>query len=275
MLHTNGVDFMKDSTESTLHHSKCHVLGVQVSALNMQTALDLSERLIESRQRGYVCVTGVHGVMEAQSDDQFKQILNRSFMNVPDGQPMTWVGKLQGHRSMSRVYGPDFMINLCERSVDRNYRHFLYGGNDGVAELLKEKLVSRFPGLNIVGTYTPPFRPLYPAEEEKLKTLLSELKPDVMWIGLSTPKQERFMSHYSSNLGVPLMVGVGAAFDINSGRTKDAPGWMKQSGLQWLHRLLQEPRRLAKRYLINNPKFLVLITLQFFGKKFATGERSM
>lgn len=256
---------MTPSPESKSNASRASVLGVEVSAINMRTAVALSDELISTGGRGYICVTGVHGVMEAQTDNKFREILNNSFLNVPDGQPMTWVGRLQGFQDMSRVYGPDFMIELCQRSVERGYRHFLYGGNVGVAAHLKECLESRIPGLEIVGTYTPPFRPLNAGEEAELKGMLDESKPHVIWVGLSTPKQEKFMFQYFNQLNVSLMVGVGAAFDIHSGRTQDAPGWMKRSGLQWLHRLLQEPRRLARRYLVNNPKFLVLIFLQFLG----------
>ena len=246
-------------------HDHAHVLGVQVSAIDMQKAVELADRLIPSGHTGYVCVTGVHGVMEAQSDPEFRSILNRAFISTPDGMPMSWVGRLQGFKSMNRVYGPDFMLEMCKLSIERGYRHFLYGGNDGVASLLGERLAERFPGLQIAGTYTPPFRPLNSEEEQELIALVGESKPDIMWVGLSTPKQEKFMAQYIDRLKVPLLVGVGAAFDIHTGRIQDAPAWMKQAGLQWLHRLLQEPKRLARRYLINNPKFLFKITLQFMG----------
>ncbi len=164
---------------------------------------------------------------------------------------MSWVGWLQGFSKMDRVFGPDLMGSICEISVARGYRHFLYGGATGVAELLKEKLENKFPGLQIVGTYTPPFRSLTAHEEEALFSRLAELKPDILWVGLSTPKQERFMAHYVDQLRVPLLVGVGAAFDYHTGRINDCPDWIKRAGLQWLHRLIQDPRRLSKRYLIN------------------------
>jgi N-acetylglucosaminyldiphosphoundecaprenol N-acetyl-beta-D-mannosaminyltransferase len=250
-----------------LQHPHANVLGVQISAIDMAGAVALADRLIRSGERGYVCVTGVHGVMESQSDTDLFGILNRAFMNTPDGMPMTWVGRLQGHRNMRRVYGPDFMLEMCRLSATRGYRHFLYGGKQGVAQLLSERLSERFPGLQVVGTYTPPFRPLSEQEEQELLKLLNDSKPDILWVGLSTPKQEKFMARHSDAFKVPLMVGVGAAFDIHTGRIQDAPNWMKQSGLQWLHRLCQEPKRLARRYLVNNPMFLFLITLQLLGVK--------
>jgi N-acetylglucosaminyldiphosphoundecaprenol N-acetyl-beta-D-mannosaminyltransferase len=246
---------------------RVNILGVGVTAVNMELALDETESLLQRGEQGYVCVTGVHGIMEAQSDEQFRAILNRSFLTTPDGMPTVWLGRLQGFKQMTRVYGPDYMLGLCERSVARGYRHFLYGGKDGVAELLREKLTRRFPGLNIVGTYTPPFRPLNAAEENDLRAQLEASQADVLWCGLSTPKQERFMDAYSHRLPVKLMVGVGAAFDLLSGNLAEAPDWMKRAGLQWLYRLIKEPRRLWRRYLINNPKFTWLILLQLTGIK--------
>lgn len=242
------------------------VLGVRINAFTLVDAADSCERLLESG-KGYVCVTGVHGVMEAQSNPQLRSILNCSFLTVPDGMPVVWVGRIQMHRGISRVYGPDLMIELCRRSLRRGYRHFLYGGNEGVAEQLAESLRHRIPGLQVVGTFTPPFRPLNADEERDLQCQVTECKPDIFWVGLSTPKQERFMAHYLHRLDTKLMVGVGAAFDVHTGRIKDAPTWMKTAGLQWLHRLVQEPKRLWKRYLINNPRFIVSITAQLFGLK--------
>jgi len=245
--------------------ARANVLGVGVSAVSMAEAVSCSDRFLQADSRGYICVTGVHGVMEAQSDHHFKDILNASFLTAPDGMPTVWVGRWQGMKNMTRVYGPDFMLELCRLSVGRGYKHFLYGGKEGVAEDLKHTLCELIPGLEVVGTYTPPFRPLTPVEEKALEQQLSALKPDILWCGLSTPKQERFMAQYCGKLTVKLMVGVGAAFDINSGHLKDAPRWMKRSGLQWLFRMVMEPRRLAGRYLKNNPRFLWLILLQLVG----------
>lgn len=253
--------------QTSEHHyapPRANLLGVGISAITMQTAVEQADNLLRLGGKGYICVTGVHGIMEAQHDAAFRNILNQSFLTTPDGMPTVWVGRLQGH-TIERVYGPDFMIALCQHSVSRGYRHFLYGGNEGVAEMLKRSLESTVPGLQVVGTYTPPFRPLLPAEFEELHHLVEETRPDVMWIGLSTPKQERFMAEYLERLNVPLMAGVGAAFDIHTGRIQDAPAWIKKIGMQWLHRLLQDRKRLWKRYLINNPKFLWMILLQFSG----------
>lgn len=242
-----------------------NALGIRVNAVDLGQTIDRCEELMKLGRRGYVCVTGVHGAMEAQTDPEFRAVLNGSFLTVPDGVPLVWVGRLQGRRTMSRVYGPDLMIELCRQSVATGYRHFLYGGNYGVAENLAERLRQRIPGIQIVGTYTPPFRPLSAEEECELQRQVAACKPDIFWVGLSTPKQERFMAHYLDQLDTKLMIGVGAAFDIHTGRIKDAPKWIKSLGLQWLHRLIQEPRRLWRRYLVNNPKFILRILLQLIG----------
>jgi N-acetylglucosaminyldiphosphoundecaprenol N-acetyl-beta-D-mannosaminyltransferase len=256
-------EMMRKVVQTSLtSHPRCNILGVGVSAINMDAAVSIADKHIEQGGKGFVCVTGVHGVMEAQSDRRLLDILNRSLMTTPDGMPTVWVGRYQGHRGMSRVYGPDFMMEFCARSVARGYRHFLYGGNEGVAERLAKVLQERFPGLDIAGTYTPPFRPLTPVEQKDLVEVVRQASPHVIWVGLSTPKQERFMAEYIGRLDTHLMVGVGAAFDIHTGGIADAPDWMKRSGLQWLHRLCQEPRRLGKRYLINNPRFVWKIGLQ-------------
>ena len=244
-----------------------NVLGVGVSAINMAEALRLSDRLLQQRRKGYICVTGVHGVMESQRDSLLRDILNRSLLCLPDGMPTVWVGQLQGHRTMGRVYGPDFMLQLAKLSARHGYRHVLYGGKRGVAEKLRAKLEILIPAINIVGTYTPPFQPLTPLEEEEVTKRINQSRPDIIWVGLSTPKQERFMAQYIDRFDTGLMIGVGAAFDIHSGLLTDAPQWVKDCGLQWLDRLCREPRRLWRRYLSNNPRFLWDIALQFSGLK--------
>ncbi|MGA2902580.1 MAG: WecB/TagA/CpsF family glycosyltransferase [Candidatus Korobacteraceae bacterium] len=245
--------------------ARANLLGVGISAIDLKDALCRSSQLLQQRRKGYICVTGVHGIMEAQRDPSFRAILNRSFLCTPDGMPTVWVGRMQGHRRMRRVYGPDFMLGMCRLSVEKRYRHFLYGGNPGVAEKLKRCVETMLPGIDIVGTHTPPFRALTPTEEDQLMATVASVRPDIIWVGLSTPKQERFMASMIDRLDTCLMVGVGAAFDIHAGLLADAPTWMKGAGLQWLHRLLKEPRRLWRRYLVNNPRFLWDISLQLAG----------
>jgi N-acetylglucosaminyldiphosphoundecaprenol N-acetyl-beta-D-mannosaminyltransferase len=184
---------------------------------------------------------------------------------VPDGAPTVWVGRWQGFRKMQRVAGPDLMLEIMRRKAFANCTHFLYGGKQGVADELRETLTRRFPWVRIVGTHTPPFRDLTLQEDESLVTQIHELKPDMIWVGLGTPKQDRFMMRFLPLLDCTLMFGVGAAFDFHTGRIKDSPQWVKRSGLQWLHRLIQDPRRLFWRYLYDNPAFVWHIALQLAG----------
>jgi N-acetylglucosaminyldiphosphoundecaprenol N-acetyl-beta-D-mannosaminyltransferase len=245
--------------------TRANVLGVGVHALDLPRAVELVGTSILEGRKGYVCVTGVHGVMEARRDAEFRRIMDRALLVVPDGMPTVWVGRLQGHRQMRRVFGPDLMLELCCRSVSEGFTHFLYGGKPGVADDLRNNLARWAPGIRIVGMFTPPFRPLVPQEQAELEDVIGKLRPDIIWVGLNTPKQERFMAENIDRLACKLMIGVGAAFDFHTGRLKDSPDWVKEAGLQWLHRLRQEPSRLWKRYLINNSSFLLQIVLQLTG----------
>ena len=238
------------------------VLGVGVSAIDEAEAVAIIARWIADRTPQYVCVTGVHGVMESQEDEALRGIHNRAGLVTPDGVPLVWLGRLAGHRGMQRVYGPDLMLACCAESERQGWRHFLYGGGAGVADLLADRLRARFPALEIVGTYTPPFRPLTEAEETDVERLIERSRADIVWVGLSTPKQERWMAAHVGRLAAPVLIGVGAAFDFHAGLKRQAPRWMQRSGLEWLFRLATEPRRLWRRYLANNPRFVWEIVRQ-------------
>ncbi|HYC33440.1 MAG TPA: WecB/TagA/CpsF family glycosyltransferase [Gemmatimonadales bacterium] len=249
---------------------RVNVLGVGVSATTIGRTLDTIDRWIAEKDAHYVCVSGVHGVMECQRDADLRQIHNRAGLVTPDGMPLVWLSRLKGHGDVERVYGPDLMLACCERSVSRGYRHFLYGGQEGVPELLAERLTRRFPGLLITGCYSPPFGSLSPAEDEAIVRRINDTRPDIVWVGLSTPKQERWMSGHVGRVQAPVLIGVGAAFDFHAGLKRQAPGWMRRNGLEWLFRLLQEPRRLWRRYLINNPLFLAAVLRQVWnGERYA------
>jgi N-acetylglucosaminyldiphosphoundecaprenol N-acetyl-beta-D-mannosaminyltransferase len=231
----------------------------------MRSASAAIHSALEQRCKGYICVTGVHGIMEAQRDHTLLDIYREAFLVVPDGMPMVWMGRSQGLHQMDRVFGPDLMSMLLQEEIFGGRTHFLYGGAPGVAEDLSRRLRSRCPKARIVGTYTPPFRPLNPEEGSEFIQQVSSLRPDIIWVGLSTPTQEKFMAEYLSVLDTILMVGVGAAFDYQTGRIKDSPLWVKRAGLQWVHRLFQDPRRLWKRYLLNNPWFAARAIQQVLG----------
>ena len=241
--------------------NRVNVLGVGISAVNMSMACDEISRWIDERESHYVCVTGVHGVMESQRDAKLLAIHNESGLTTPDGVPMVWAGRYAGADWMDRVYGPDLMISLLERGVERGWKSFFYGGKEGVPELLASRLQDRIPGLQIVGTYSPPFRPLTPAEDEAVISEINRSGADLVWVGLSTPKQERWMAAHAQRLAAPVLLGVGAAFDFHAGLVPQAPGWMQKRGLEWLYRLSQEPRRLWKRYFRNNPEFILRIAM--------------
>lgn len=247
-----------------MNPARVNILGVGVSAINMAMAVAMFDAWIARRERQYVCITGVHGVMESQRDPALRAILCRSGLTAPDGMPLVWLSKLQGFRQVQRVYGPDLMLALCARSLETGYRHFLYGGDEELVEALAARLHQRYAGLQIVGAYAPPFRPVTPEEDADIVRMINDARPDVVWIGLSTPKQERWMAAHSRRITAPVLVGVGAAFDFNAGCKRQAPPWMQRSGLEWFFRLVQEPKRLWRRYLLNNPRFVVLVLLQTF-----------
>jgi N-acetylglucosaminyldiphosphoundecaprenol N-acetyl-beta-D-mannosaminyltransferase len=235
------------------------VLGVGISAVNMTMALDEISRWIEIREQHYVCVTGVHGVMESQRDPELMAIHNASGLTTPDGMPMVWAGRRAGADWMSRVYGPDLMLAVLERAAERGWSSFLYGGKEGVPELLAARLADQIPALKIAGSYSPPFRSLTAEEDDEIVARINASGADLVWVGLSTPKQERWMAAHLGRVKAPAMLGVGAAFDFHAGLVPQAPPWMQERSLEWFYRLTKEPRRLWKRYLRNNPAFLARI----------------
>ena len=238
---------------------KVQILGISVSAINMTQAAAVIEEWVSSRKHHYVCVTGVHGVMESRNDEQLRRIHNEAGLVTPDGMPLVWLSRLKGQGHVRRVYGPDLMLELCRRSLEKKYRHFFYGGAEGVAEKLTGRLRQKFPGIEIAGTLCPPFRTLTEPEDAEIIANINRARPDIVWVGLSTPKQERWMAEHVGKIQAPVLIGVGAAFDFHAGVKKQAPRWMQRSGLEWLFRLIQEPRRLAGRYLVNNPKFVAAV----------------
>jgi N-acetylglucosaminyldiphosphoundecaprenol N-acetyl-beta-D-mannosaminyltransferase len=247
------------------HGSLVDVLGVHIAPIVMEDALGHLAKQLRDGQKGYVCLAGVHGIMEAHRNPDLRSAYADSILTAPDGMPTVWVGRWKGHRTMRRTSGPDLMLEVLSRPEFAGCTHFLYGGKQNVALELKASLESRIPGVRIIGVYTPPFRALTPEEELDFIQTISTLKPDIVWVGISTPKQERFMQRMLPHLDTRLMFGVGAAFDFHTGRIKDCPNWVKSAGLQWLDRLLQDPKHLWKRYLRNNPAFLWHIFLQLTG----------
>lgn len=249
------------------------ILGVRVSATTMAATLDLIEGWIARREPRYVCVSGMHGVMESQRDLRLRQVHNSADLVTTDGMSLVWACRLKGSRDVERVYGPDLMLALCERSPARGYRHFFYGASPDVLARLTARIAARYPGLDVAGAYAPPFRPLTPEEDEEVVRRIREARPDVVWVGLSTPKQEHWMATHVERLGGPVLIGVGAAFDFHAGTKRQAPRWMQRNGLEWCFRLLSEPRRLYRRYLVNIPLFGFYLTLEALGLRRHSGGR--
>lgn len=241
---------------------RVRIMGVDISAITMADALATIEDWIAQGERNYVCITGVHGVIESQSDPQLRQIHQRAGLVTPDGMPLVWMARKLGHGRTERVYGPDLMLALTALSARKGYRQYYYGGAEGLADRLGERLARRFPGLDVAGTFCPPFRPLSPEEDEEIVSRINAAKPDILWVGLSTPKQEFWMDSHLGRLDVPVMIGVGAAFDFLAGTKRQAPRWMQRNGLEWLFRLISEPRRLWRRYGTIVPKFMLGASLQ-------------
>jgi N-acetylglucosaminyldiphosphoundecaprenol N-acetyl-beta-D-mannosaminyltransferase len=240
------------------------VLGVRVHAVQIPDVIAQIENWIaEHSHYHFIAVTGMHGVTEAQHDSRFKQILNSADLVVPDGMPLVWLGRRRGHRLPRRVYGPELMETFC-RVTGSNYRHFLYGGMPGVPNALGGMLERKY-GINVAGVCSPPFHALSEREDEEILASIHAVQPDVLWVGLSTPKQERWMYEHRHRLRVSAVIGVGAAFDLNSGRIRQAPSWMREHGLEWAYRLMREPKRLWRRYLVYGSEFLWNVAWELAG----------
>lgn len=243
-----------------------NVLGIPVTVLNLPGAVALIECwLWEDRRGRYVCVTGVHGVMESLRTPAVRQAHLEADAVVPDGMPLVWLGRLHGHNAMGRVYGPDLMLAVLERAAHGGWTNYFYGGQPGVAQALSGTMQQRFPGLRVAGVWTPPMGILSPEEERAALADINGKRPDLLWVGLSTPRQECQMAAWRKRVAAKVMLGVGAAFDFHTGRLRQAPRWLQRVGLEWLFRLAMEPGRLWKRYLVNNPLFLWHIGLQLTG----------
>lgn len=243
---------------AALRELRVDVLGIGITPATIELAADEIERWIATGSHDYICVTGVHGVVESQSDAELLDIHNRAGMVVPDGMPMVWATHRVGLEWSERCYGPDLMLEMCRRAADHGHRFFFYGGKEGTPEQLRDRLVERFPGLQVVGVHSPPFRPLTAAEDDAIVDEINRSDADIVWIGLSTPKQERWMDAHADKINAT-MIGVGAAFDFHAGNVSQAPGWMQRNGLEWFYRLIQEPRRLFLRYAVGIPTFVIAI----------------
>jgi N-acetylglucosaminyldiphosphoundecaprenol N-acetyl-beta-D-mannosaminyltransferase len=248
-----------DSSEWT------NVLGVRISAVNLKSATGLIQKAIEDGKKEYVCVRDAHGVVRCQKDPELRSIHNRAFLVTPDGMPLVWALKHAGHSESDRVYGPDLMLAVFEAGTSKGFRHFLYGAKATTLELLQARLLIKFPEAQIAGSYAPPFRALSPQEEADIADQINQSGADIIWVGLSSPKQELWMSRMRDRLDAPMLIGVGAAVDFHAGLKRQAPRFIQRSGFEWAFRLFCEPRRLWRRYALVVPTFLSLTALQRLG----------
>lgn len=246
---------------------RANVLDVGVSAIDMGMALERIEEWIARRERNYVCVTNVHAVMECQTDPALRDILNRAGLVTPDGMPLVWLSRAAGFSHVRRVCGPDLMLEVCRRSEETGWSHFLYGGTEICLDRLERRLRERFPALRIVGAFSPPFRELTLEEDAAIVERINASGADIVWVGLGCPKQERWIATHVGRVAAPVMAGVGAAFDFHAGLKRQAPRWMQRAGLEWLFRLSTEPRRLWYRYLIHNSTFVVTLAGRVVARK--------
>jgi N-acetylglucosaminyldiphosphoundecaprenol N-acetyl-beta-D-mannosaminyltransferase len=259
---------MRLGTQVNLPLPEYSVLGTHINAVQIPDVIAQMRNWIARRDAcRYIAVTGMHGVTEAKHDPQLRAALTSADLVVPDGMPLVWLGRRHGFALPRRVYGPELMLRFWQQTASEKYRHFLYGGAAGVADALAQKFGRQFPGHQIAGTISPPFRNLSPDEDREVCSVINHSKPDIVWVGLGTPKQERWMRDHQGRLTAPVLVGVGAAFDFHAGRMRSAPPWMGDHGLEWLFRLAQEPRRLWHRYLVRGSEFAVLALLELLRQK--------
>lgn len=233
----------------------CKIMGVNVAAINMEWLMKYLDENIDDIKGDYICVSNVHTTVTSYEDTSYCVIQNSGLMAIPDGGPLSTIGQKRGYENMSRTTGPSLMGEVFKISAKKEYRHYFYGSKEETLEKLYQKLNENYPGIQIAGMYSPPFRPLTAEEDRAIIERINETKPDFVWVGLGAPKQERWMAAHQGEIN-GLMIGVGAGFDYYAENIKRAPMWMQKSNLEWLYRLMQDPKRLFKRYLVTNTKFI-------------------
>ena len=233
----------------------CNILGVNIAAINMKQLLDFTCENISNLIGDYMCVSNVHTTVTAYEDPAYCAIQNGGIMAIPDGGPLSVLGRKRGYPNMERTTGPSYLEEVLKLSAEKGWSHYFYGATEDTLEKLQERLQKTYPGVQIAGMYSPPFRPLTEEEDEQVVRQINEASPDFLWIGLGAPKQEQWMAAHQGRVQ-GFMVGVGAAFDYLAGNIQRAPQWMQKCSLEWLYRLLQDPKRLFKRYFVTNTKFI-------------------
>ncbi len=242
------------------------ILNTQVSALVPEQLLTIVAEWIKKNSKHYINVFTVDSILKCVDSPKLAKIANNSSLTIPDGMPLVFLGKKAG-LTVERCYGPDIMLQIMQDGLKRGYKHFFYGCTDEVLDQLEKNIHQKFDGIKIVGKIAPPFRLLTEIEETEYVKTINESKADIVWVGIGTPKQDYWISEFRAKLNASILIAVGAAFNFHAGNVKQAPRWMMKSGLEWLFRLCAEPRRLWKRYIIGNPRFILLIIKQLITKK--------
>ena len=233
----------------------CNIMGVEIAAINMDWLLQFTDKYIQDLSGDYMCISNVHTTVTAYEDLEYRTIQNGGIMAVPDGGPLSTVGKKRGYKEMERTTGPSYMEEIFKISANKGYRHYFYGSTNDTLKTLHQKLEDKYPGIQIVGMHSPPFRPLTEEENQDIIQRINEMKPDFVWVGLGAPKQEKWMADHQGEVE-GFMVGVGAGFDYFAENISRAPQWMQRWNLEWAYRLMQDPKRLFKRYWHTNTRFI-------------------
>ena len=249
--------------ENKIGHDRINILGVGISAVTPSTACQLIAQWIEAKKKIFVCVAPVSTIVDCQKSQDYRNLVNQAAMVTPDGMPVVWLRKWRGNKMIQRTYGPDLMLALSEFGQDKGFRHYYYGGSPQVCEALKKNLKKRFAQLHVAGQYSPPFHAEFRRESQEVIDDINRAKPDILWVGLGSPKQDYWMREHRDVIDAPVMIGIGAAFDFLSGHKMQAPRWIQRSGLEWLFRLCCEPKRLWRRYLIGNTQFVYYVIKDF------------
>lgn len=254
----------KNQSKEFMDYQRQSILGVDVNPINFDQTLNMCSRFIRDKEPVYICLAPAHSIMDCYYDNNIRDIFNKSRLTVPDGMAVVWILKLRGNRSVNRVYGPDLLLSMCELSAREGWKHYFYGSTESISRDLQKYLLSKYPELEIAGAHSPPHTKGKIVEDQGIIDKINKAAPDIIWVGLGSPKQDQWMADNRDRLEAPLLIGVGAAFDFISGNIKQAPYWVQQSGFEWLFRLLNEPGRLWKRYS-QYPLFALLVGLEFLG----------
>ena len=246
--------------------AKLHILNVEISEIDMDDACLLVEEGVSKRQKKYICVCPVSTIMECKRSEKVLKSVNSADLVTPDGMPVVWIGRMLGFKNIRRVYGPELMQNICDISAKKGYKLYFYGANQDTLNKLQERLSNKYPGLIISGSFSPPFRQLIEEEDNKIVEEINRSNPDIIWVGLGSPKQDVWMYEHRERINAPVMIGVGAAFDFLAGTKPQAPRWVRDNGFEWLFRLITEPKRLWRRYLINYPLFVYYLLVELASK---------